>query len=222
MNLLYVAMTRAKQVLLVSGNGEAAENSWHTRITQVCAQTDNPLLGEPISMAAVQETLTVKIDTALSRPIPTGKYVSRGTVEQRHGTWLHALLQYMVPPNALIEKAVLQERCGIPADEIDEIWQKALYLIKLPELARFFEPERYRNASNELSYVNEAGELKRIDRLVEFEDAVWILDYKTGAGSEAHVAQLAEYRSAMQAVYSGKPVHCALIFEDGRLQECGQ
>ena len=44
MNLLYVAMTRAKQALLVSGNGEAAETSWYGRIAQVAGQRDNPLL----------------------------------------------------------------------------------------------------------------------------------------------------------------------------------
>ena len=72
-----------------------------------------------------------------------------------------------------------------------------------------------------MPYVNAQGELKRIDRLVEFDDEVWVLDYKTGEAAEPakYRAQMAEYRSAMQAVYSGKPVRCALLFGDGILCE---
>ncbi|MBL0038886.1 MAG: hypothetical protein IPP36_10240 [Nitrosomonadales bacterium] len=35
-----------------------------------------------------------------------------------------------------------------------------------------------------MSYVNARDELRRIDRLVEFDDEVWVLDYKTGAPSD--------------------------------------
>ncbi len=40
--------------------------------------------------------------------------------------------------------------------------------------------KRCLRAHNELAYVAESGDLRRIDRLVEFDDAVWVLDYKTG------------------------------------------
>ena len=63
--------------------------------------------------------------------------------------------------------------------------------------------------------------MKHIDRLVEFEDEVWVLDYKLGDSEDAarYCAQMDEYRSAMQAVYSGKTVRCALVFADGMLSE---
>ena len=72
-----------------------------------------------------------------------------------------------------------------------------------------------------MSYVNARGELRRIDGLVEFEDEVWVLDYKTGAMSDSvsHSAQMQEYRVAMQAVYVEKVVRCALLFSDGTLCE---
>jgi ATP-dependent helicase/nuclease subunit A len=70
-------------------------------------------------------------------------------------------------------------------------------------------------------YVNAAGELKRIDRLVEFDDEVWVLDYKLrdSANAALYHTQLQEYRFAMQAIYPHKTVRSALIFGDGRLQE---
>jgi ATP-dependent helicase/nuclease subunit A len=91
----------------------------------------------------------------------------------------------------------------------------------LPQLQRFFDPQHYRNASNELPYVNAGGELKRIDRLVEFDDEVWVLDYKTGAKPDVapYRAQMQEYRTAMQTVYAGKTVRSALLFADGVLRE---
>ena len=72
-----------------------------------------------------------------------------------------------------------------------------------------------------MPYVNAQGELKRIDRLVEFGDEVWVLDYKLGDREDAahYRAQMQEYRNAMQAVYKVKKVRCALVFADGALSE---
>ena len=63
--------------------------------------------------------------------------------------------------------------------------------------------------------------MKRIDRLVEFEDEIWVLDYKTGIKPETapYRAQIQEYRVAMQAVYPGGKVRCALLFGEGELIE---
>jgi len=221
MNLLYVAMTRAKQALLVSGNGEPAETSWYGRIAHVVKRDANPLLTAAGSVVAEQEKSPVNVDAALLRPFPTGKHVLRITPEQQRGTWLHALLQHMTPPNAAVDKAVLQALCGIPAGEMDNLWQQAEALLELESLQRFFDPQRYLSASNEMPYVNAAGELKRIDRLVEYGDEVWVLDYKTGetADPAPYRAQMAEYQNAMQSVYAGKKIRCALLFSGGVLKE---
>ncbi|MDH4285724.1 MAG: hypothetical protein OEV35_10445, partial [Gallionellaceae bacterium] len=82
-------------------------------------------------------------------------------------------------------------------------------------------PQCYRRASNEMPYVNADGEMKRIDRLVEFDREVWVLDYKLGESGNAarYRAQMREYREAMQAVYAGKAVRCALLFAGGTLIE---
>ncbi|MDH2916039.1 MAG: PD-(D/E)XK nuclease family protein, partial [Gallionella sp.] len=73
----------------------------------------------------------------------------------------------------------------------------------------------------EMPYINAQGELKRIDRLVEFDDEVWVLDYKLGDSEDAarYRAQIWEYQTAMETVYAGKTVRCALVFADGVLSE---
>ena len=72
-----------------------------------------------------------------------------------------------------------------------------------------------------MPYVNASGELKRIDRLVEFDDEVWVLDYKLSDSENIarHHAQMHEYQTAMQFVYAKKSVRCALLFADGVLSE---
>ncbi len=240
MNLLYVAMTRAKQALLVSGNGEAVATSWHGRIGQAVQPRSNPLLdlsfprkreNEPHA-ASFEERPSSQFELdsrfrgsddihLLCQPIPTGKYVPRTTAEQRRGIWLHALLQHMTPPNVITDKAALQAQCGIPSAEMGGLVQQAQALLAHASLQRFFNPRHYLSANNEMPYVNARGELKRIDRLVEFDDEVWVLDYKTGADTDLapYHAQMLEYRTAMQAVYAGKTVRCALLFADGELSE---
>lgn len=99
--------------------------------------------------------------------------------------------------------------------------QQAQHLRTSPHLARFFDAQQYSAACNEMPYINAQGELKRIDRLVEFDDEVWVLDYKLGDAEDAarYRAQMQEYKTAMQSVYVGKKVRCALVFADGVLSE---
>jgi ATP-dependent helicase/nuclease subunit A len=228
MNLLYVAITRAKQALLVSGNGRSAEaeqkkneQSWYDRIAQLQAPADNPLLVVSAGIETGTKTTAVPVDAALQRPMPTGQRAASLTLEQRRGTWLHALLQHLSAPGAIADEAAMQAQCGIPADEMSELWQQAQQLMKQPQLQRFFDAAHYRSAHNEMPYVNARGDLKRIDRLVEFDTEVWVLDYKSGASHDPapYRAQMAEYRGAMQSVYADKTVHCALVFSDGTLSD---
>jgi ATP-dependent helicase/nuclease subunit A len=120
-----------------------------------------------------------------------------------------------------VNKDELQHNLAIPSDEIDTLWQQTQSLLTLPQLARFFDATQYRSACNEMPYINAKGELKRIDRLVEFDDEVWVLDYKLGDSEDAqrYRLQMLEYQAAMQSVYSGKTVRCALVFADGELSE---
>ncbi|CAH1086734.1 UvrD-helicase domain-containing protein [Candidatus Nitrotoga sp. 1052] len=239
MNLLYVAMTRAKQALLVSGNGELKETSWYGRISAAVEEGDNPLLIAVDNLAYVLPEVDTEIDAALLRPLPTGQRAMRSTAAQRQGILLHTLLQHLsasspalpgtsvlltadgIKKREMTDKAALQLQFDISSGDMESLWQQAQHLLTLPALQRFFDPQHYCGACNEMSYVNARGELRRIDRLVEFDDEVWVLDYKTGATSDSmlHSVQMQEYRVAMQAVYAGKIVRCALLFSDGTLCE---
>ncbi|MPN42511.1 hypothetical protein SDC9_190068 [bioreactor metagenome] len=65
--------------------------------------------------------------------------------------------------------------------------------------------------------------MQRIDRLVELDDAVWVLDYKSSGGDTARLpdyrAQVAAYRAAVVRVFPQMPVRAALLFADATLIE---
>jgi len=241
MNLLYVAMTRAQQALIVSGNGKGEDSeqrkktpSWHDRIAAAVEDAKPQASSAPAFFAGqVQQAEAGGAPqprmVALPPITPIGKRAAANTPEQQRGIWLHSMLQLLTAPDApgvdtvagAGERDALQRRLAIPAGEMDGLWQHAQQLLTAPQLARFFDAQRYRRACNEMPYVNPRGELSRIDRLVEFDDDVWVLDYKLGDSEDAarYRAQMQEYRAAMQSVYAPKPVRCALVFAGGVLKE---
>jgi ATP-dependent helicase/nuclease subunit A len=222
MNLLYVAMTRAQQALVVSGSQgarEAKQLTWYGRIAAVTVEHENLLhAASPLPLAG-EGRGKEKMEVSLPVIIPTGQRAARNTTRQQRGIWLHALLQHLT--EGRLDQGALQQGLGIPAAEIESLWQQAQSLLAVPQLTRFFDAQQYRTACNEMPYINAKGELKRIDRLVEFDDEVWVLDYKLGDSDDAarYRAQMAEYQIAMRAVYANKEVKCALLFADGVLSE---
>lgn len=227
MNLLYVAMTRAKQALIVSGNskGEDKEQnkkspSWYDRIAAAVTELPNPLSAKAnAELSEGQGRGADARDVALPPLVATGKRAERSTLQQQRGIWLHALLQSL--SDGAADKNQLKQRLAIPSSEIESLWQQAQCLLTAPQLSRFFDAQQYRSACNEMSYINEKGELKRLDRLVEFADEIWVLDYKMGDSNDPlrYRAQMMGYRNAMQSVYADKTVRCALLFGDGALCE---
>jgi ATP-dependent helicase/nuclease subunit A len=124
-------------------------------------------------------------------------------------------------------EAAIRHDLACPEAEFEQIRSSALALLEAPHLRRFFDPRQYLAAHDELTFVDRGGEVRRIDRLVEFAHEVWALDYKTGGLSEPdparraapYLEQLATYRQAMRALYADRPVRAALIFADGVLYE---
>ena len=228
LNLLYVAMTRACQALLISGSGSLLEGQWYQRIAEVVDPArDNPLLSSAPTVPDTQSLITapqsVEVEAGLCRAMPVGMRKPVISDAQRYGIWLHGLLEHLTSSSLreLHVNEALQRKLNIPAARMPILWQHAQELLNAPDLARFFDEAQYLMAANEVDYVNADGQLRRIDRLVEFDAEVWVLDYKTGAEtvSLAHVAQMEAYRSAMQIIHPNKAVRCALIFSDGKFAE---
>jgi len=141
------------------------------------------------------------------------------------GELFHACLERHAPPGKPLNLPALARRLGLAAD-LTRIEADARDLLTQPHLARFFDPTQYRRAFNELELLDSGGQVQRLDRVVEFDDAVWLLDYKSGEDSRVireaelvarHHPQLARYRTLLAALYSDRPIHAALLLGDGRL-----
>jgi ATP-dependent helicase/nuclease subunit A len=231
-NLLYVAMTRARQVLMVSGVTSRRSGGWHQLINTGLAGGDaegapiihgdaltQRLVTAPVALPA-QVSIILPVDIQHAYPIGQRK-VNDDTSATQYGKLVHALLAAMLPPETCTDES-LHTRFGAQ-HEFERALQCVHQIVRQPQLQRFFDPQQYQFAHNEYAYLRADGSTYRIDRLVVFADDVWVLDYKTDQQISAdeliirHREQLTEYRSAMQCCYPEHTVCCGLITSAGEL-----
>ncbi|NWG39898.1 MAG: UvrD-helicase domain-containing protein [Hydrogenophilaceae bacterium] len=236
-NLLYVAMTRARQALFISGNESRAdslcsERDWHAHVNAAFGAYQPPvgtrthgndLTSTDGKSAAPQENRRAAGPAITLPPVSAGTRRDKADSEEiRLGVLVHELLEKLAadsPPDEAMLRA-------LPPEKFDPAWRIAQTIRQNAGLKRFFEPGQFLSARNELSVVNSSGQVIRIDRLVEFEEEIWVLDYKTGEAdaridddrlADRHRAQLDEYIRAVRVLWPGKPVRGGLILGDGRL-----
>lgn len=223
LNLLYVALTRAEQVLIVSGVANARKSPTTTAYQRIEAALQKlglqdgargalPSCDSPVTLPAS----TDQVEHA-ETPLPAGRRV--GVLRQsaqasagedrtglEFGTAMHAWLEAYAAAWPLPE---------VPG----EVEQVARRLAVRAALQQFFDPRRYLRAGNETSFIDSQGKPGRIDRWVETEDAVWVLDYKSGHADpdmlEEYREQLTRYRVALQQMFPHKTVRAMLVFTDG-------
>ncbi len=232
-NLLYVAATRAKELLIVSGVANTknaapdgvTEHSWYARLHMVPEIECDAVLSDSAA-DTVEENFDLPIfaPPALAAALPAlASQVNSSAADE--GIALHALLERLTHAHAW--------PIDIPDAETIAHWlrclhalaiivrEQALVILSQPALERFYDPAQYRAAHNELDVVR-GGELMRFDRLVVFDEEVWILDYKRkvlDSERAAYQSQMAVYCAAAEAIFTGKKIQAALITGEGQLLE---
>ena len=256
LNLLYVAMTRAQQYLIVSGSEArtAQRASWYACLAGVIDPNgelpaiDCAPIAPPLAMTAPDINIDAERRLLASAPACGQRIHEIETPAMRHGTLLHRLLEQLAPSGTLspsslpggerdvgslrelhlIDKAHLRQEWGMSEDAFDTLWREAQTILSAPQLARFFDPRHYHRAWNELPFLTANGDFLRIDRLVEFENEIWVLDYKSTEtatdatltqAAQPHRAQLKNYVAAMQSLFPDKQMKGGLIFKGGLLFE---
>jgi ATP-dependent helicase/nuclease subunit A len=222
-NLLYVALTRAEQALIVSGDAE--RNTWLRRVDDAWRDLGLP---RDLPVAPPQESPRAPVAVRIAAPAVGQRLPpAAATPQAARGELFHACLEALAPPGAHVDLHAVATRLGLDA-ELATVEAAARALLAQPPLRRFFDPACYLRAYNERVVLDGSGGVHRLDRVVEFDDAVWVIDYKTGddAGSLAdaellalHRDQLSAYRVLLAAVHADKAVHAALLRADGRLLE---
>lgn len=226
LNLLYVAITRARQVFIASGCESSKERGEtpYRRLQAALEKLDAELAyGDDLpTVAVVAEDLPVALDGVASPPLPAvGERRTPPDAAARFGILLHALLERRT--EGVADDADWWTALGFADAEYRCVLPVAERLLAASHLAAFFDPQRYRRAWNEVELADGAGNLQRIDRLVELDDAVWVLDYKSSGGDTARLpdyrAQVVAYRDAVARVFPQMPVRAALLFADATLIE---
>ncbi len=227
LNLLYVALTRAKQLFIASGivpGRNSSQPSAYQRIAHALAQlgaADNAYgqsFGTESDSAPPSAMAPVETDMNATTPVqPVGTRREPAGAGAEFGTRLHSLLE------RLTTAATPLPPPGLVHDEWVPVRNMAEAILNAPHLHRFFTAGQYRRAMNEVEFALPDGTVGRIDRLVETEGELWVLDYKSGAAGAQRFAeyraQLDGYRQALRAIYPDRVVRCALIFGDARLVE---
>jgi len=236
-NLMYVALTRARQVLIVSGSkGRGSAGNWYQRLLAVRAPAapDAANVSRRPGAAgdgndantgpAVVRTDLLQIQDFRPAPHATGaRTAATRTEATRLGQAWHALLERYagrrLPADAGGELAA---EFGVTPEQARLAVQAALRVTSAPSLARFFDTGAA--GWNELDLVDPQGAALRIDRLVELEDAIWILDYKWSCSDEqrpGYEGQLERYAAAVAARHPGRTVRTALVLADATLLVSG-
>ena len=229
-NLLYVATTRARQILIVSGvaGGRGAgtdgtiADSWYSRLQAVPEFSCMPTIADMQALPNAPEfSLSLFLPPLL--PAPAAKpALEQDQAAIDAGILLHGLMERItvgdtwpvtVPPPELSARWL-----GCTLGAASDACSQARCILTQPALQRFFDPGLYLEAWNELDLMAD-GEVMRADRIVRFANEVWILDYKRSVDGDdlaEHQLQLGRYRRVFEAASSGVQVHTALISADGR------
>ncbi len=225
LNLLYVAVTRARQVFIASGieNAKGKGESPYRLLEAALEKLGGGLVyGDDLPQRAAGGQTDGSPQAALMQaPLPSvGERRRTPDAAERFGILLHALLERCTEGTAC---EGWWEALGFNDADYRRVVPLADRILSAPALQRFFDPAYYLRAWNEVDLAGPDGKLLRIDRLVELDSGYWVLDYKSsGSGTERiddYQAQVSTYCRAVSAIFPQRPVRGALIFADASLVE---
>ncbi len=241
-NLLYVAMTRAKQVLIISGveNKRISQPSWHQI---VCTGLDN----EPNEVHVI-ETKKEPVPAKLNKPeesIGSEEYDDRifepinpitndqpriptDSDATRKGTIVHKCLEILstspeLSEQALYNRVTLETEFEISRDELKKSRCEAEQCLQSPETSIAFKLNNNQRALNEvvISRTRDSdNDINIIDRLIISDDLAWIIDYKSDHVAATniqeqvrnHLPQMRRYANAVNSLYPALPLRCSILF----------
>jgi ATP-dependent helicase/nuclease subunit A len=232
LNALYVAMTRARNRLVLSSvqPHAAGESSWWQRLLPRCTALEPPqsVIRAPQGAAIDNGRFMLPQLPVLANVQPRDalRPIAKPLLdsdESRFGQALHRLLEEWT--GGSLEFAQVQVRRvarefalgEAAAGEAAAMAQRIL----AGEGAWAWDAAHIDWHANEVPLHHE-GDLLRLDRLVRRAGSGewWVLDYKAAARPEQQaelIEQLHRYRTAVQAAYPGAPVQAAFLTGQGKL-----
>jgi ATP-dependent helicase/nuclease subunit A len=229
LNGLYVAMTRARQALVISSvtPHAVAEGTWWRRLQPLCREASaEDYAPTAASSGPADSTCRLAVVPTVQRPETAQVPEIASELDEGHsrfGQALHRLLecwpqgQVSCPP-PLRQRVAREFR--LTAAALEDAAAVALRILR-GEGAWAWDPEVVDWADNEVE-LHYQGRLLRLDRLVRRREGAqwWVLDYKSASRpeqDESLLAQMRLYRQAVSVVHPGASVHAAFLTGQGRL-----
>ncbi|MES2412765.1 MAG: UvrD-helicase domain-containing protein [Pseudomonadota bacterium] len=236
LNALYVALTRARNTLVVSSIEPhvGTTRSWWKRLYPFVAETSVPpeaslsAVGDQPEDARFLLPELPELPVSLQAQPPLEADSPGDTDSSRLGQAMHRLLEWGIradiPAGSRAAAGVARE-FGLSAAQLTEAVAMAAR-IRGGEAAWAWDSAVVSWQGNEVELLHQ-GQTLRLDRLVQRRDAGhdghwWVLDYKSAhqpQRSAQNVAQLQGYREALRAIYPGVEVKAAFLTAAGTLVE---
>ncbi|WP_370624536.1 UvrD-helicase domain-containing protein [Polynucleobacter sp. JS-Polo-80-F4] len=266
-NLLYVAMTRAKQGLWMSGAASSSktginERSWFGRalaagipVADISALVDTstqqaniklelgsiPFKIDHFNIAWDQATAHHQENLSKIESGALAQELAEKSLEQEQeeldpeileeGTNFHKLLEFLTTDSnnptksAMPSEQELMNWLGLEQEHAKTLLARAKTVLEAADLKPYLTSGEWLQAWNELDIASEEGKSYRMDRLVEFDDHLAILDYKLTiphSGSEKYEKyrkQLQGYQAELTRIRKDKPNKAYLISSKGEIVE---
>ena len=147
------------------------------------------------------------------------------------GTHFHKLLEFLTTHSgsqvavAMPSEQELMNWLGIDQEHAKKLMERVQLVMDAPILKPYLTDNQWIQAWNEIDIADEQGKSYRMDRLVEFDDHLAILDYKLTIpeeGDEKYVKyrkQLQGYQAELARIRKDKPNKAFLISAKGDLKE---
>jgi ATP-dependent helicase/nuclease subunit A len=229
LNALYVAMTRAKEQLVISSVEPhiAAQASWWQRLEALCESLPTPQI--PVSGTTTQLAASAAFALPIVPVLPVAarprseKPAALSTRETRFGEAVHRLLEFHVRGMQGWTASQMQRvarEFALDAGAAKEAAAMATRILK-GEGAWAWDPAVVDWAGNEVELLHE-GELLRLDRLVRRIDRGewWVLDFKSASQpgrDPTLIAKMQQYRAAVAKANPGAAVSAAFLTGQGKL-----
>uniref|UniRef100_UPI0035B3E399 UvrD-helicase domain-containing protein n=1 Tax=Hylemonella sp. TaxID=2066020 RepID=UPI0035B3E399 len=228
LNTLYVALTRARQRLVLSSVQPYGDSgrSWWQRLLPSCAPLAPDGLPVTLSAAVGDAAIVLPVLPEVRFEVPRGVATApeEDTPEARIGQAMHRLLEWAaldVPDWSAAQVQRAAAEFGLDAAQARQAVALARRILQ-GEGAWAWRSAEVEWQANEVP-VTVQGSVRRIDRLVRRRDGQWwVLDYKSAARPQQQqelLAQLHGYRAAVRAASPGETVRAAFLSALGRLEE---
>ena len=235
-NMLYVAMTRAQNILIVSGREQqrrAANVRWresvHTAMKKALGgkveqeggwlayrKGKPPNVKKPLKEAEGASEPLRELRPIAFQEEKIGTDEVHATIHTRHGELLHNLVALSL---AGVDSETARRFLAVDRKEFAQLRETSRRMTG-PDSPTGKLIARSTYLRTEMQLIDAAGTRLRVDCYLETENEAWVIDFKTGSlANKKYVKQLQGYMEILKARAGKRRMRAALVGVDGAMLE---